>query len=212
MIRSDDLQYHGLILYQDTALPCFSEDAVLLARFLTLTPRDTVADLGAGNGVISILGAGITGASFTCIERQEALCALARRSIAENGQEIAVHQMDVSDAPSSLGHGTFTAAVMNPPYFAAGDQSPLASRAAARHDEGHEALEAFLGAAFLLLKNGGRLFCCYPASDAVTLFCALRRHRLEPKRLRPAAPSRDGKPRRLLVMAKKDGGPGLVWD
>ncbi len=207
MLRKDDLQYNGLILYQDDALPCFTEDAVLLVHFLRLTARDTVIDLGTGTGLIAILGSGRTGARFTAVDTDESVLALARRSAAGNGQTIDFLHMDVTDAPSRCGHGTFTAVVTNPPYFTAGDPSPDARRSAARHGD---ALEPFLTAAFLLLKNGGRLFLIYPADAMADLVVSLRAHRLEPKRMKPCLPDAHGAPRRILVEAKKLGKPGLT--
>lgn len=211
MIRRDDLQYRSLILYQDTDLDCFSEDAVLLANFVRGNARDRIVELGAGNGVISVLAAAKTGASCTGVEAQQAQCALARRSAAENGQQIDFLCMDVTDAPAALGHGRFTAAVMNPPYFSVGPESANPSRAVARHGA-TEALGAFLLAAFLLLTNGGRLYLIYPASQLATLFSALRAHRLEPKRVRVAVMTAGRVPTRILVEAKKGARPGLVWD
>ena len=190
MIRTDDLQYKGLVILQDTEEACFSEDAVLLTDFLRARPGDAVADLGAGNGVISLLGQAKTGAVFTGVEKQESQCALARRSAELNGQSIPFHCMDVLDAPVKLGRGTFNVAVMNPPYFSPSERSANASRDLARHGE-PGVLEDFLHAAFLLLKNGGRLFLCYPADRLTDVLLALRSARLEPKRIRPALTDRE---------------------
>ncbi len=211
MRRTDDLQFQGLTILQEGGAACFSEDAVLLAHFLCLTPRDFAVDLGAGNGVISMLGQAKTGARFAGVERDEAQCALARQSAKQNGQDIAFYCLDVADAPGVLGHGAFSAAVMNPPYFTVGDVSKNRSRAAARHGA-PGVLDTFLAAAFLLLKNGGRLFLCYPAAQLTSLLCALRAHRIEPKRLCTALPDASGAPQRLLVEAKKLGKPGLRWE
>lgn len=211
MIRRDDLEYRGLILYQDTALSCFSEDAVLLANYVSASPADRAVDLGAGNGIISILAGAKTGARFTGVEIQEAQCALARRSAAENGQAIEFFHMDVRDAPAALGHGTFTIAVSNPPYYHTGSPSGNPSRAAALHDAG-DTLDAFLAAAFLLLQNGGNLYLIYPATQIADLFTSLRAHRLEPKRIRIAAVNSERVPARFLLTAKKNGKPGLVWE
>ena len=210
MIRRDDLQYEGLILYQDDALDCMSEDAVLLANFIKGNAGDRIVELGAGNGAVCILTAAKTGARFTGVELQQAQCELARRSALENGQEIEFLCMDALDAPARLGHGAFSAAALNPPYFCGGtNKNP--SRAAARHCES-KLLDRFLTAAFLLLKNGGRLYVVYPAAGLAELFCALRAHRLEPKRASIAALNARRATSRILVEAKKDGRPGLVWE
>lgn len=208
MERVEDLQFQGLRIIQDTELACFSQDAVLLSNFLCATANDRVVDLGCGNGIVAILGQGKTGAAFTGVELQPALCALAQRSAALNGQQIPFLNMDVRDAPRLLGCGSFTAAVCNPPYFHTGDRSCNESRAAARHDDAG-GLDDFFHAAFLLLKNRGNFFLCYPAAQLVEVFAALRRNRLEPKRMRLVAFSDTAAPTTVLIASKKDAKPGL---
>ena len=88
MRRVDDLQFQGLRLVQDTELPRFTADSVLLANFLRLRPNDRAIDLGSGTGVLSLLGAAKTGAAFTGVELREELTALSKESAALNGQEI----------------------------------------------------------------------------------------------------------------------------
>lgn len=207
--RLDDLEYEGLMLYQDPEGACFSADAVLLVNFLRVHKRDTVVDLGSASGILSILGQAKYGARFTGVELQPQLVALARRSAEKNGQDIPFFAMDVSDAPKLLGHGTFTAAVMNPPYFTSGDKSGKPARAAARHAEAG-LTERFLASAFLLLKNGGRLFCTCPAERLSEILCALHEARLEPKRLLLVSPNAEKPPYLALIEAKKLGRPGLI--
>ena len=209
MERLDDLQYNGLMLYQDTNYACFGADALQLCSFLRLTPKDSAVELGSGSGVVCILGAAKTGARFTGVGRQARLVELAQKSAARNGQEIRFLVADVADAANLLGRGVFSAAVMNPPYFSSGEQSPNPSRAAARHDAA-QALNVFLSAAFALLNNGGKLFVIYPASGLSALFAALREHRLEPKRMRLLYAKSGESALRVLIEAKKLGNPGLV--
>ncbi|MDO4572252.1 MAG: methyltransferase [Clostridia bacterium] len=208
MERIDDLQFRGLKILQDDGETRFSEDAVLLANFLRLRPEDRVIDLGSGGGILCILGEGKTGARFTGVERQARLVSLARRSAAMNGQAIEFLEMDLREAPGRLGHGAFTAAVMNPPYFQTGERSRNPGRAEARHG-GAETLGEFLRAAFLLLKNGGRLFLCWPAAGLTDVLSALRAERLEPKRM--AFVMQADLPRLALIEAKKLAGPGLLF-
>jgi len=205
--RLDDLQYKGLFLYQRADLPRFAQDAVLLAAFADLTARDRAVDLGAGTGALAVLCGARTGAAFVCVEKEEALCALLRRTAAYNGLNLPVHCMDWADAPAALGRGTFTAALCNPPYYAAGTQSPDPARAAARG--GRNALKGAVSAAAKLLQNGGRLYLCYPAERLTDALVLLRGTGLEPKRLRLAAENAGAAPYLALICARKGGRPGM---
>ena len=208
MIRTDDLQYKGLILKQDTDLACFTGDSVLLANFLRAKPSDRVIDLGCGNGVLSVLGQGKTGAHFTGIDFRKEQIELAAGSAAENGQDIVFLAMDLKDAAGKFGTGSFDVAVCNPPYFRTGDRSENQVRASARHLE--EGVGLFLETAFQLLNNGGNLFLCYPAGDLADIVCALRDHRLEVKELQLITSKDGAAPYLALIRSKKNARSGMV--
>ena len=209
MERMDDLQHNGLVLYQDTDYARFNADALLLLGFLRLTKRDNVVELGSGTGVICVLGTDVFGSMFTGVEPQQRLVELAVKSAAHNRQQIRFVCQTAANAPELLGRGTFSAAVMNLPYYTGGDQSGNDSVARSRH-AASGLLEEFLLAAFALLDNGGKLFLIYPASALSNLFAALRAHRLEPKRMRFASAQPGENAARVLVEAKKLGKAGLV--
>ena len=209
MERLDDLQHNGLMLYQDTDYERFNADALWLCAFLRANRPDRVVELGSGSGVICVLGADNTGASFTGVERQTRLVELAQKSATHNKQDIRFVCADVAEAPAILGRGAFTVAVMNPPYFRSGERSEHEERSLARHDAG-DTLAAFLASAFSLLKNGGKLFLIYPADALAELMHALEHARFAPKRMKLVY-TKAGEPAlRVLLEAKKDGKPGLV--
>lgn len=209
MERLDDLQHNGLMLYQDTDYERFNADALWLCAFLRANATDRVVELGSGSGVVCVLGADNTGARFTGVERQARLVSLAQKSAAHNKQDIRFLCADVAEAPALLGRGEFSAAVMNPPYFTSGEVNENISRCLSRHDAG-DTLEAFLSAAFALLKNGGRLFVIYPADALAELFAALNRARFAPKRMKLVYSKPERPALRVLIEAKKDGKPGLI--
>ena len=209
MERLDDLQHNGLMLYQDTDYERFNADALWLCAFLRASKSDRVVELGSGSGVICVLGADNTGASFTGVERQTRLVELAQKSAAYNRQDIRFVCADVADAPALLGHGAFTVAVMNPPYFRSGERSEHEERSLARHDAG-DTLAVFLASAFALLKNGGKLFLIYPADALAELMHALEHARFAPKRMKLVYTKASEPALRVLIEAKKDGKPGLV--
>ena len=182
-----------------------------LVHFLRLGGRDRVMDIGCGTGVIAVLGAAYTGAAFTGIDVQAPLVELAARSAAMNGQDIRFETLDVREAPAHFGHGSFTAAVLNPPYFSSDTGAPEGARAVSRHADAG-LTDAMLRAAFLLLKNGGKLFLCYPCAGLAEILCRLRENRLSPKRMRLVAGSRDAAPYLALIEAKKYAKPGLLME
>ncbi len=209
MERLDDLQHKGLMLYQDTEYERFNADALWLCAFLRAKPADRVVELGSGSGVICVLGADNTGASFTGVERQTRLVELAQKSAAYNKQDIRFVCADAADAPAILGHGTFTVAAMNPPYFTSGERSEHEGRSLARHDAG-DTLAVFFNSAFSLLKNGGKLFLIYPADALAELMRALEQARFAPKRMKFVYTKAGESALRVLIEAKKGGKPGLI--
>ena len=191
-------------IFQDPALGCFTEDPIALVHFAKIGEKDTVLDLGTGNGVICLYAMARYGGTYTGIDVDEAQIELAKRSAEKNGQTIRFLVLRAEDAPDALGHGTFTRVLMNPPYFTTGEPGP---RQTARHAE-DSLLSDWCRAAFLLLNNGGTLSLCYPAEQLAALFRALEENRLAPKRMQLLMSGQ--RARLALVEAKKLGGDGVT--
>jgi len=213
--RLDDLQRGGLRILQKIDGFRFGTDAVLLAHFAGVRPRDRVVDLGAGTGILPLLlSARCPSAVFTAIELQPEMAGMAARSVALNRLEerIAVRQADLRDAPSLLGHGRTDLVVCNPPY------SPLGAaltngdpaRALARHEVGCT-LAQVIKSASELLRNGGRLAMVFPAQRLLELLDAQREVRIEPKRVRLVHQRVEDSPKLALVEGVKLAQPALHW-
>ena len=71
-------------------------------------------------------------------------------------------------------------------------------------------MEEVAGSASRLIKYGGKLFVCCPASRLAELITALEKEKLEPKRLRMVAARADKAPYLALVEAKKGAAPGMI--
>lgn len=191
-------------IFQDPTLGCFSEDSIALAHFLRAGAKDTVLDLGTGNGVLCLYAEALYGGAYTGVDTDAEQIALAQRSAAHNRQPIDFRTLSVEDAPAVLGHGRFSRVMMNPPYFTSGDEG---RRKTARHAS-PELLRSWCRAAFLLLKNGGTLTFCYPASALAAAFRALDEARFAPKRTELLMGR--GCARLALIEAKKGGADGLI--
>ncbi|MFY9135732.1 MAG: methyltransferase, partial [Bacillota bacterium] len=118
--RLDDLQRSGLVIIQNPAGFRFSMDAVLLAEFATVRPRDRAIDLGTGTGVIPLLvWARRQPAEIVGIEILEEMADMAERSVQINGlsDRIKIVHGDLRDAVDLFGVGSFDVVLSNPPHI-----------------------------------------------------------------------------------------------
>lgn len=208
--RIDDLQIKGLKIIQNPKWFCFGMDAVLLSAFACIKKGSEIADLGCGNGIISILLAGKTEASgITGIEIQEKVAEMAQRSIEMNqlGDRVKIITADLKNAPEILGLSSMDVVVTNPPYRTkdCGIANPDDTKAVSRH-EILCTLEDVIQTSKKLLKPGGRLFMVHRPDRLVDLICLLRQYDMEPKRLRLVHPRIGAEPNMVLVEALRGGG------
>ena len=213
--RLDDLQAGGFRLIQRPGTFCLGTDSVLLAHFCAPRRRERIADLGCGNGAISLLlAAHHPDCTVDGVEIQMEMADMARRSVALNGVEdrVRIHCADLRDAPELLGQGGHSLIVCNPPYAAAGSGYPSATaqERIARQAE-DLTLEELAESAKRLLKYGGRFCAVFPARRAFELMHALHGAGLEPKRIQTVHARADKPPRVALIEAVKGAASELRW-
>ena len=165
--RIDDLQLDGLHILQKKDGFRFGMDAVLLADFTRTRPRERIADLGTGTGILSLLlSHQQPDTQFEAIELQPDMADMAGRSVELNGlsDRIHVHAMDLRQAPEAFGYEKFHAVVCNPPYGKRGGvlHNPNSALAIARHEILTD-LETVVHTASRLLRPGGRFFMVHQA-------------------------------------------------
>lgn len=209
----DELRPGGLTIIQKSDGYRFSLDPVLLCAFASIEEGDTVADLGAGSGVIPLILAARTAAEHIFgVEIQPELADRARRSVLLNSLEnkVTILEGDLRALPKSLAPQSFDVVLSNPPYRrrGTGRMAPVAERAVARH-ELSGGLEDFLRAAAFLLRHGGRFYIVYLAERLAELLALMRQVRIEPQRLRCVHSRMGEEARMVLVEGRKGGGEGL---
>ena len=212
--RVDDLQWKSLRVIQSPDAFRFGMDAVLLADFARIRPRSRVCDLGTGTGILPLLLSGrAEDCVFDAIEIQPDAAERASRSMRLNGLEdrITVHNRDLKEVRAFLPHAAFDLVICNPPYSPARASlhSPKAALRTARQ-ETECTLNDVAAAAAYLLRGRGRFALMLPAARLADAFETLRRHRLEPKRLRLVHGNAARPARLALIEAMLDVNPGLV--
>lgn len=216
MERIDQLWSGGYRFYFDDTLFQPSTDSFVLGAFPRLRRCDRVCDLGAGTGLLGLLLlARESSLQITNIELQQAAHDLSLRNAALNGldRQITCLHADLRD-PSQLPQaGSFDLVVSNPPYFPpdSGLVSPQSARSAAR-TELTCTLDDVCAASARLLRYGGRFALVFRPDRLIDLAETLRKHHLEPKRLRFVQNTASVAPSLLLIEAKKGGHAGLTTE
>ena len=212
--RIDDLEYEGLKIIQNEKEFCFGVDSVLLSDFAKdIRNNSTVVDMGTGTGIISILLSKKTNASkIIAVEIQEQMCDMARRSVDLNGLEekIEVINEDIKDLEKVIGFETVDAIVTNPPYkkIGSGIKNEKESKSISRHEILCN-IEDIIRVSSRLLKDNGSIYIVHRPERLVDVICALKKYRLEPKKLRMVEPKKSKAPNIFLIKATKNAGEFL---
>jgi len=206
----DSLTCRGLSVLQKKQGYRYSLDAYLLAAFVDEKPGTGVIDIGSGSGVVSLLLAAEKGLTVTGVEIQDAIAEMSRRSVEIAGlqERVKIVCADIREYGSS---GQADVIVTNPPYRPArsGRINADQSKALARHEISLD-LEALLERSYALLKPGGRFYLVYPAWRLPDLMSAMRKFRIEPKRIMLVHSTMQSSAEICLVCGLKEGGKELV--
>jgi tRNA1Val (adenine37-N6)-methyltransferase len=189
-----DTFYHGRIkVLQKKRGFRFSLDAPLLADFIRARPADRLLELGAGNGIISLLLGRKTFRRIVCLEIQPGLADLARRNIALNHLEDRVSVLE-QDLKTFRPEERFDVVFSNPPYIkkGGGQLSPSGEKSVAKHEIKCDIFDIMQVAGKVLERDGGA-FIIYPAKRKVDFDRALEENGLKLKTLRFVHP-RSGQP------------------
>ena len=208
--QQTDIINGGLTLLQHNEHLKFGTDALLLAAFIKKAAMG--AELGAGNGVISLLCAkrGVL-AHVDAWEIQQDAAALCRQNVTANGleQTVTVMEEDLRSIKSER-EGRYQAVFTNPPYMKtdAGKDCASLQKQIARHEVAGDIFD-FCRAGAGLLNFGGDFYCVYRPDRIVDLFCAMREAGIEPKILLTVCESKRHSPSMVLVKGKKGGKAGI---
>ncbi len=192
-----------------------SVDALLLYSFVRLKRIESIADIGAGSGIIGLLLAKRYGnAKVLLIEIQEGLARLASENIRLNGLEdrVCLIHGDITEVSGRAEMaGAFDAVVSNPPFrrLKTGLVSTTDERALARH-EGALTLSQLLRSASLMLKHHGRLFIVHLPERLPEILLKMRQNSLEVKVLRFVHSYAHSNAKMVLIEAVKGAKPGGV--
>ncbi len=212
--RLDDLQIKGYKIIQHPDKFCFGMDAVLLSGFAKVNEGEKALDLGTGTGILPILlEAKNEGSHYTGLEIQAESVEMARRSVLYNDlqDKIDIIEGDIKEASSIFGKASMNVVTSNPPYMTNhhGLKNPNDAKAIARH-ELLCTLEDVVRETAAVLKPKGRCYFVHRPSRLVEIFEAMRKYKIEPKRMRLVYPYVNKEPNMVLVEGVRGGGSQLT--
>jgi tRNA1Val (adenine37-N6)-methyltransferase len=184
-----DRFYHGRILVlQKRRGYRFSLDAPLLADFIRPQPTDRLLELGAGNGIISLLLSRKRFQRVVCLEIQPSLADLARRNVVLNHLEDRVSVVEQDLRTCGAGE-KYDLVFSNPPYIkrTGGQLSPSGEKSVAKHEIKCDIFD-IMHVAGKVLEKDGRACVIYPAKRKADFDRALEETGLKVKVLRYVHP------------------------
>ncbi len=213
MERIDDLLVGNLKIIQNTDWFCYGTDAVLLANFAHIVPGEISVDLCSGNGIIPILLSAKSKASkIYGVEIQPECVSLARRSAKLNDicDKVEFVLSDIKDVREHFEAESIASITCNPPYMNGewGFLSPTDIKAVARH-EILMTLDDLMKQSSYLLKFGGYFNMVHRAERLCDIFCAMRKYKIEPKRVLFVHSKLDKAPKLVLIEGMKGAKPSM---
>jgi tRNA1Val (adenine37-N6)-methyltransferase len=198
--ESLDTFYHGRIrVLQKKNGYRFSIDAPLLADFIQTKETDSLLELGAGNGIISLLLSIKPFARITALEIQDTLVDLARRNIILNDcqDRIEVIHTDLRVFPAEE---KYDVVFSNPPYIKqrAGHLSVSEEKSVAKHELKCTVFD-IMQKTEEYLKPQGVSYFIYPATREKDFMRAIQDTQLRVKYIRYVLPYKDSAPNFILV-------------
>ncbi len=212
MTRTDKIN-DNLTLKQDENGFAFGTDALLLSAYLPTLPKGKALELGAGNGVVSLLAVNRQKfATVYAVEIQPLSASLARQNAEQNGfsDRVIVLEKDLRLLGDEIESGSIDCVFSNPPYMKSGEGKKCANNARqlARHEENGTILD-FCRCAAKLVKFGGSFVTVYRPDRLDALLDALRQCGFAPKRMTMVYRDSEHIPSLVLTEAKRGGKEGL---
>lgn len=188
----------------------FSVDAPLLADFIQTKDSDELLELGAGNGIISLLLSFKPFKHITAVEIQGSLADLARRNVKMNNLEERISVVE-GDLRTFQPERKFDVVFSNPPYIKkkTGHLGSSVEKSIAKHELKCN-IDDVLAKTQELLKQEGRAFFVYQAKRKEEFTKISEKHGLKIKTFRFIRPRPEAPPNLFLVECNFSSGKSAI--
>lgn len=214
-IEINDLVYFKNIkIVQDKDYFNFSLDSILLPNFVDITKKTKmILDMCTGNAPIPLILSTKTDAKIYAVELQKEVYNLAKETIKINklDNQIVLINNNIKNLKKIFNTETFDIITCNPPYFKKKEDSIINEnivKSIARHEIEME-LEDVMLISKALLKNEGSLVLVHRTERLIEIIELMRKHNIEPKRMRLIYPKINTESNLVLIDGRKNGKKGL---
>ena len=214
-IEINDLVYFKNIkIVQDKDYFNFSLDSVLLPNFVDITKKTKmILDMCTGNAPIPLILSTKTDAKIYAVELQKEVYNLAKETIKINklDNQIVLINNNIKNLKKIFNTETFDIITCNPPYFKKKEDSIINEnivKSIARHEIEME-LEDVMLISKSLLTNEGSLVLVHRTDRLIEIIELMRKHNIEPKRMRLIYPKINTESNLVLIDGRKNGKKGL---
>ncbi len=205
---------NGISVYQSDNLYKFTQDAILLAKFLNIKHSDNVLELCAGSGVISFYAYSLNYFNHLYFnEIQPEMCEVIEENIKFNNlkRKSKIFNCNLKDLKLSDFEKPVDVIICNPPYQKVNGKSLLNEKkeiAISRH-EIEATLEDIIKKSSELIKDKGRFYMVHLASRSAELIALCHNYKLEVKKIKYIF-TNDKEAYLVLIEAVKNANPGAI--
>ena len=213
-VKNDLFDYKNRYIMQMKDGFKFSLDSLLLAEFVNIKKDDKkILDMCTGNAPVPLVLSLKSDAEIIGFEIQKEISELALESVKINGLEknIKIINDDIKNIDNYFDSNTFDIITCNPPYFKKKEDSIINEnivKSIARHEIEME-LEDVMLISKSLLKNEGSLVLVHRTDRLIEIIELMRKHNIEPKRMRLIYPKINTESNLVLIDGRKNGKKGL---
>lgn len=211
---NDLVYFKNIKIVQDKDYFNFSLDSILLPNFVDITKKTKmILDMCTGNVPIPLILSTKTDAKIYAVELQREVYNLAKETIKINklDNQIVLINNNIKNLKKIFNTETFDIITCNPPYFKKKEDSIINEnivKSIARHEIEME-LEDVMLISKALLKNEGSLVLVHRTDRLIEIIELMRKHNIEPKRMRLIYPKINTESNLVLIDGRKNGKKGL---
>ncbi|MEN8117435.1 MAG: methyltransferase [Bacteroidota bacterium] len=199
MGRNNYFKFKQFTIIQEKSAMKVGTDGILLGAWANVASTETMLDIGAGTGLITLMLAQRSEAGVVGIEIEKNAAAEAQDNVSNSPWKNRVNILNQSlQEFAASSEKSFDLIVSNPPFFVNNKKNNDSNLAMARHADSLPPGE-LLGGVLKLLKTRGRFAVILPVQQATDLIRAAEENKLFLVRLTKLAPDETKESHRYLM-------------